>query len=172
MAGVVAVVGLLTALFSFGLSRDPTIVRSALIGREAPGFSLRTLDGTRTFKLSDFRGQIVVVNFWASWCADCLIEHGALAAAWQRYQDQGVVFVGIPFQDAPSASRTYLTSYGGDWPQLADPGSAIALHFGVYGVPETFFIDPTGRIAFKRVGPVTYEMLTDQITRLLPGGSR
>src|SRR5947209_7832715 len=128
MAGVVAMVGLLTALFSFGLSRDPTIVRSALIGREAPGFSLRTLDGTRTFKLSDFRGQVVVVNFWASWCADCLIEHGALAAAWQRYQDQGLVFVGIPFQDAPSASRTYLTSYGGDWPQLADPGSAIALH--------------------------------------------
>jgi cytochrome c biogenesis protein CcmG/thiol:disulfide interchange protein DsbE len=167
LAGVVAAVALLTSLFAFGLSHDPTVLTSPLIGRVAPAFSLRRLDGSGTVRLSELRGQVVVVNFWASWCRECRVEHPSLEAAWQRFQDQGVVFVGIPFQDSPSASAAYAKAMGGGWPLLSDPASTTALAYGVYGVPETFFIDARGRIAAKQVGPASYEMLTDQVTRLL-----
>jgi cytochrome c biogenesis protein CcmG/thiol:disulfide interchange protein DsbE len=171
LGAILGGVALLTLLLSFGLSRDPTIIRSALVGRPAPNFALRTLDGSRTVRLSDLRGQVVVLNFWASWCADCRIEHPNLAGAWQRYRDRGVVLLGVAFQDSPSASRAYLADFGGDWPQLADPRFRIALAYGVYGVPETFVIGSDGRVAFKQIGPVSYDRLSEEITSLLPESS-
>jgi cytochrome c biogenesis protein CcmG, thiol:disulfide interchange protein DsbE len=171
VGAVLGGVALLTVLLSFGLSRDPTIIRSALVGRPAPDFALRTLDGSRTVHLSDLRGQVVVVNFWASWCADCRVEHPNLAGVWQRYRDRGVVLLGVAFQDRPSATRAYLADFGVDWPQLADAGSRTALAYGVYGVPETFVIGPDGRVAFKQVGPVGFDKLSEEITSLLPESS-
>ena len=171
LGGVAGGIGLLSALLGFGLSKDPTQIRSPLVGRPAPGFSLSMLDGSRSVRLSDLRGQVVVVNFWASWCAGCRIEHPALLAAWQRYRDRGVVFVGIAFQDQPSASRAYLEEMGGDWPELADPASGTAIAYGVYGVPETFVIGPDGRVAYKQVGAVAYDVLTGEIEHLLTGAS-
>lgn len=165
--GVVGAVALLTALLGFGLSRDPTRVRSPLIGGVAPEFSLPMLQGPGSVRLADLRGQVVVVNFWASWCRECRIEHPELAAAWSRFRDQGVVFVGIPFQDSPSDSIAYAEELGGGWPLLSDPSSDTALAYGVYGVPETFFIDASGRVAAKQIGPVTYELLTELVTGLL-----
>src|SRR5207247_2148664 len=82
---------LVAGLLAFGLTRDPGVVGSPLIGRPAPEFVLRTLDGSRIIALSDLRGQVVVVNFWASWCAACREEHPNLLAAWNRYRDHGVV---------------------------------------------------------------------------------
>jgi len=172
LGGVVVAITVLTLLLAFGLSRDPTLIRSPLIGKPAPTFGLLTLDGTTSVRLGDLHGQVVVVNFWASWCADCRIEHGAMAAAWDRYRDQRVVLLGIAFQDRASASRAYVEDMGGDWPQLVDPGDGTALAYGVYGVPETFVIGADGRVAAKRVGAVTYTWLTEQIDRLLPGVSR
>jgi cytochrome c biogenesis protein CcmG/thiol:disulfide interchange protein DsbE len=167
LAGIVGAVALMAALLAFGLSRDPTQLRSPLVAKAAPEFSLPTLDGTGTVRLSDLRGQVVVVNFWASWCAECKVEHPALQAAWDRFRDQGVVFLGIPFQDAPSASKAYAAAMGGDWPLLSDPDSSTALAYGVYGVPETFFIDAQGRVASKQVGPVSYDRLIDEVSRLM-----
>jgi cytochrome c biogenesis protein CcmG/thiol:disulfide interchange protein DsbE len=172
LGGVVVAIAVLTLLLAFGLSRDPTLIRSPLIGKPAPTFRLLTLDGTTSIRLADLHGQVVVINFWASWCADCRIEHGALAAAWDRYRDQRVVLLGIAFQDRASASRAYVEDVGGDWPQLVDPGDGTALAYGVYGVPETFVIGADGRVAAKRVGAVTYTWLTEQIDRLLPSVSR
>jgi cytochrome c biogenesis protein CcmG, thiol:disulfide interchange protein DsbE len=180
LGAVAAVVALVTLLFGFGLRRDPTIIRSALIGRPAPNFDLAMLNGGqrglgsqggRTVSLSSFRGQVLVLNFWASWCADCRVEHPSLAAAWKRYRDRGMVLLGIAFQDQPSSSRAYVAELGGDWPQLTDPGSRTALAYGVYGVPETFVIGPDGRVAYKAIGPISYERLSQQITRLLPEAS-
>jgi cytochrome c biogenesis protein CcmG/thiol:disulfide interchange protein DsbE len=171
VGAIVCGVALLTTILSFGLSRDPTVIRSALIGRPAPAFALRTLDGAGNVSLADLRGQVVVLNFWASWCADCRIEHPSLTAAWERYRDRGVVVLGVAFQDRPAASKAYLIEFGGGWPQLSDPSSRTALAYGVYGVPETFVIGPDGRVESKQIGPVDYGRLSDEITSLLPESS-
>jgi cytochrome c biogenesis protein CcmG/thiol:disulfide interchange protein DsbE len=169
LGGVVAAVVVLAGVLGFGLSHDPGIIRSPLVGKPAPEFALRTLDGDRTVRLSDLRGQVVVVNFWASWCRECRVEHLALAEAWERYRDQGVVFLGITFQDSPSASRAYLDELGGGWPILEDPGSAAAIAYGVFGVPETFVISRDGRVGQRHVGAVAYEGLVEEIDRMLRG---
>ena len=170
-AVVLVAVTLAASLFAFGLGRDPMVVRSALIGREAPSFDLPMLSGPGTVRLSELRGKVVVLNFWASWCTDCRIEHSALAAAWDRYRDQGVVLVGVAFEDTASSSRAFAQSLGMDWPIVSDAASRTALAYGVYGVPETFFIGPDGVVASRWVGPVPYAHLTDEITRLQAGPS-
>lgn len=168
MAALLAVVVGLTALFAFGLRRDPSAIRSVLVGRRAPNFTLRTIDGGQTVSLADLRGQVVVVNFWASWCAACRKEHPNLLAAWTRYRDQGVVVVGIVYQDTPAAAMAYMRELGGDWPTVMDPGGRTALDYGVYLIPETFFIAPDGTVAFKQDGYSSYDVLVDNISRLLP----
>jgi cytochrome c biogenesis protein CcmG, thiol:disulfide interchange protein DsbE len=167
--GVLAGVVLLTGLLSFGLSRDPTIITSPLIGKPAPNFALQMLDGGGVVRLSDLRGQVVVVNFWQSTCAACFVEHPALAAAWNRYRDRGVVVVGVDFEDSVDGARRFADSEGGDWPLVVDRDGGTVLAYGVTGPPETFFIGRDGRVAHKQIGPVTYGLMTDQITRLLEG---
>ena len=167
LGAVIGGVTLLTALFAFGLGRDPSVIRSPLVGRRAPDFTLRTLDGSRTVRLSELRGQVVVLNFWASWCAACREEHPSLRAAWERYRDKGMVLVGIDFQDRKQPALAFAREMGGDWPLVEDPGGRTALDYGVYGVPETFFIGRDGVVSYKRIGASSYELLTDQIQRLL-----
>jgi cytochrome c biogenesis protein CcmG/thiol:disulfide interchange protein DsbE len=170
VATVVVAVALAAWLGSAGLGRDPAAIRSPLLGRPAPDFALRALGADRMVRLGDLRGQVVVLNFWASWCAECRDEHPALSAAWSRFRDAGVVLVGVDFQDDHPSALAYLSERGTSWPVVADPGSRTALAYGVYGIPETFFIGPDGQIAAKQVGPVTYDQLVREITRLLPGG--
>ncbi len=154
-------------LLGFGLSRDPRIIPSPLVGQPAPDFRLPSLEGPDTVALADLTGKVVVVNFWASWCLSCIQEHPALVRAWERFKDQDVEMIGIVYQDTPENARRYLRRYGGGWTQLIDPQSRAAIDFGVYGVPETFFLDRTGRIAHKHIGPVNDELLYQQIHALL-----
>jgi cytochrome c biogenesis protein CcmG/thiol:disulfide interchange protein DsbE len=162
---VVAVVGLLATLFAFGLRRDPSVLQPALNDQAAPAFQLRTLDGRRDYSLQSLRGQVVVLNFWASWCADCRVEHSTLQEAFDRYRDQKVVFLGVSFEDQENAARTFARQMGVGWPLLSDPRSATAIDYGVSGVPETFVIGPDGRIVGKTSGPVAYSTLSGQIAR-------
>jgi cytochrome c biogenesis protein CcmG/thiol:disulfide interchange protein DsbE len=159
-----------TWLLASGLGKDPRALPSELTGRAAPTFVLRELDGARSVALAELRGQVVVLNFWASWCAECRLEHPSLMAAWDRYRDRGVVFLGVDFEDSAGAAAEFQAERGGDWPLLLDPGSRTALDYGVYGVPETFVIAPDGTIAAKRVGPVSYSWLTDRIESALRTG--
>ena len=172
LGGVLGAIALVTLLLGFGLGHDPSVVRSALVGRPAPGFDLPLLDSAGHLRLSDLRGQVVVVNFWGSWCQGCRLEHDALAAAWQRYRDQGVVLVGVSFQDSASSSRAFAGALKMDWPLVTDAASRTALRYGVYGAPETFFIDRAGIVRDRWVGPISYEQLTDVITRLQQGQGR
>jgi cytochrome c biogenesis protein CcmG, thiol:disulfide interchange protein DsbE len=171
LCGVVAAVALVAAVLGSGLRHDPTVIRSPLVGRPAPDFALRRLDGKGALRLGDLRGQVVIVNFWASWCTECRVEHPALAAAWQRFRDAGVVLVGVDFQDTRDDAQAYLAGSGATWPAVEDPGSRTALAYGVYGIPETFFIGPDGRIAAKHTGPVSYDQIVAEVGRLLPGSA-
>ncbi len=156
-----------TWLLASGLGKDPNALPSQLIGTRAPDFSLHELSTGRTVSMSSLRGQVVVLNFWASWCAECRTEHPALLAAWSRYRERGVVFAGIAFEDTAAGASEFMRQMGGDWPVMLDAGSKTALDYGVYGVPETFVVAPDGTIAAKRVGPVSYGWLTDRIEAAL-----
>ncbi len=169
---VVTGTALVAALLSFGLGRDPSAIRSPLVGRAAPDFTLPTLDGARPIRLADLRGQVVVLTFWASWCTECRVEQPALDAAWHRFRDAGVVLVGVDFQDSPPDALAYVAETHTTWPVVADPGARTALAYGVYGIPESFFIGPDGRVDAKRVGALRYDQLVQEVSRLLPQGPR
>jgi cytochrome c biogenesis protein CcmG/thiol:disulfide interchange protein DsbE len=158
-------------LLASGLGRDPNELPSELVGRTAPAFLLPALSGDTNVDLAELKGNVVVVNFWASWCAECRDEHPALLNAWDRYRDRGVVFVGVDFEDSAEDAAAYAREMGGDWPLATDPGSRAAIDFGVFGVPETFVLDADGTIVAKQVGPVDYEWLTSAIERALGGSA-
>lgn len=139
------------ALLAFGFTREPRYIESPMLGRPAPVFTLALFDG-RTLRLEDLRGQVVFLNFWASWCPPCRAEAPALEMTWQRVKDQGVMFLGISTQDEEDRARGFLDEFGITYPNGRDPGGRIAIDYGVWGLPETFFIGPDGRITYKHVG--------------------
>ena len=100
---------LLAALLGFGLGRDPRATQQGqLIGKPAPDFALKDLRTGKTVRLSDFRGHPVVLNFWASWCVDCIVEHPNLVSAWQRFGNEGTVFLSVLYQDTPAKAAELL----------------------------------------------------------------
>jgi cytochrome c biogenesis protein CcmG/thiol:disulfide interchange protein DsbE len=148
------------ALLAWGLTQDPREVPSTMPGQAAPPFSLRTLDGADTVRLAELAGEVVVLNFWASWCIPCRAEHGQLTAVANAYRDRGVRFLGLVWDDRPAAARAFLDELGEVYPSLMDDGTKTAIDYGVYGVPETFVIDHVGKVRFKKVGPIldAYEL--------------
>lgn len=166
-AGGMAIVVALIGLFGFGLTRDASLIPSPLVGQPAPGFRLERLDAADSVALEDLRGKPVVVNFWASWCLACKQEHPALVRAWEQYRDRGVELVGVVYQDTRANARDYLEKHGGGWTQLMDPKTRTAIDYGVYGIPETFFIDAAGVITHKHIGPVDDHVLRIQVERML-----
>lgn len=159
------------AVFGSRLDRDPSLVSTPLIGEPAPGRSLPYLEQEGAISLKELRGEIVVVNFWASWCVACREEHPALTAAASGYRDDGVRFVGVLYQDSDSPASAFLDEMGRgeNFIYLKDPGSRMAIDFGVFGVPETFFIDRQGRIAAKITGPSTLPLLTRVLDEMVAG---
>jgi cytochrome c biogenesis protein CcmG/thiol:disulfide interchange protein DsbE len=169
--GVVVVLGLLTAVFAGRFGKDPRMVESPLIGESVASMRLEYLDGSGSVSFDDLRGQVVVVNFWASWCVPCRTEHAQLTAAQSAYRDRGVQFVGVVFQDNAGAANRFLDElgWGEGYLYVADPGSRAAVEFGVYGVPETFFVDTEGRIVDKVAGPIDSARLSAALDEILGG---
>jgi cytochrome c biogenesis protein CcmG/thiol:disulfide interchange protein DsbE len=163
---VVVVLGV-AAAFGTRLGLDPGVVDSPLLGQPAPDVALPRLDGPGTVALSDLRGQVVVVNFWASWCVPCREENDDLLAAAARYDD--VTFLGIVYQDTPQAARAFLDELGQGYDHLLDPGSRAAIDFGVFGIPETFFIDPDGTVAAKIIGTSDLGVLSATLDAVIAG---
>ncbi len=170
----VCVVGLLLALLGWRLaSRQAGQNVAAGVERgeapAAPDFTLEELDGTGEISLAELRGKAVVINFWASWCVPCREEAPRLQAAWEKWQDEGVVVLGINAQDFVGDARTFVARYGLTYPNVHDgPGSTLG-RFGVTGFPETWFVDREGRLVGARIqGPVSEQELEENI-RLAAG---
>ncbi len=152
---------------------DPGLVESPLIGRPAPEFDLARLDGSSSVALSELQGDLVVVNFFASWCLECREEHDDLVATAEAFSDRGVRFVQIGYQEDPANSLQYLEQVGISefTSYLADPGSRTAIAFGVFGIPETFFIDSNGTVVGKIIGEADALTLGATLDTILAGGT-
>ena len=167
-----AIFALLAAIFAFALrSGDPSKLPSALIGKRAPAVELPALEGLTDagrpvagFVTADLRkGEVSVVNFWASWCVPCVQEHPVLVALREQ---TGVSVYGINYKDQAAAARRFLGRYGNPYAAVGVDGNGrAAIEWGVYGMPETFIVNGRGEIAYKHVGPVTPETLE---TRIIP----
>jgi cytochrome c biogenesis protein CcmG, thiol:disulfide interchange protein DsbE len=132
-------------------------------GRTAPDFSLTLYQNSEPFNLSDYKGEVVVINFWASWCAPCASEAPALEAAWQKYQHQGVQFVGVDYVDAEDKALEYITKYGITYANGPDLRTEISDLYRIRGVPETFIVDRNGKVVFYAPREITYDELAAEI---------
>ncbi len=143
-----AVIGLLL-LVGFGLLRAN---RGPLkVGQPAPDFVLNTFEGSE-IDTTDLRGQVVVINVWASWCVTCVDEAELLERAYQMFKDQGVVFLGVDWSDTESKALAYLERYGISYPNGPDLSQRVYKDYRVTGVPETFIIGPDGNLAGIKIG--------------------
>jgi cytochrome c biogenesis protein CcmG/thiol:disulfide interchange protein DsbE len=155
----------LIVLLAVGLRLDPREVPSPLIGKPAPAFQLPLLAAPdKTFSQKDMLGRVWVLNVWASWCAPCLVEHSQIT----RLAAGTVPVVGLNYKDAREDALPWLARNGNPFTaSVYDGAGRIALDYGVYGVPETYVIDRKGVIRYKRIGPVTPEILKERIEPLL-----
>lgn len=155
------------ALLAYGFRVNPRDIRSPLLGRPAAGFVLTAYDGT-SMDLAALRGKVVVLNFWASWCYPaCYEEAPVLERGWRAYRDRGVVVLGIDIQDKDEAGRKFIGDFGLTFANGPDPTGKVSVDYGVYGVPETFFIDRGGSIRVKHVSAVTDQVFRETVEKLL-----
>ncbi len=139
----------------------------------APDFSLTLFDGHQgnvgqpVVKLSDLKGKVVVLNFWASWCIPCAQEAPELQATYEKYKDRDVVFLGVDWTDIEGDALNYLKRFGISYANGPDLGTKIGPRYHITGVPETYVIDRNGHVQFTRISPVTMAELSDVIDRLL-----
>jgi cytochrome c biogenesis protein CcmG/thiol:disulfide interchange protein DsbE len=156
---------LLAAAFGVGLYLRPEIVPSPLIDKEAPVFALKPLPSRNDGGLTndDLKGQVTLVNVFASWCLPCRAEHPFLM---QLAKEPGLRIVGINYKDKPEDAVAWLKDLGDPFSKIGrDDTGRVSIDWGVYGVPESFILDAQGRIRYKHVGPMD---AYDVETKILP----
>ncbi|MEQ8504925.1 MAG: DsbE family thiol:disulfide interchange protein [Rhodospirillales bacterium] len=158
----------LAIYFAVGLTKDPKIIPSALIDKPAPEFTLPPITGGTGpgFSTADLKkGQVSVVNVFASWCVPCRAEHPEI----NKLAKMGIVPVyGLNYKDQPQDALNWLQKLGNSYTAIgADESGRVGIDWGVYGVPETFIIDGTGRIRFKHVGPIIGDKLETVILPMI-----
>ncbi len=164
--GATIAIGLLVLVLAKGFGRNPREVPFGMKGKAAPAFTLQDLTTGETVSLEALDGKPVVINFWASWCGPCKLEHPNLEWAARTYGQQ-VHFLGMIFEDTPENARRFLAQYKPGYRHLVDPNSLTAVRFGAAGVPETYFITREGTIHDKYQGPIPRDVLAGHIRTLL-----
>ena len=156
------------ALLAWGLTRDARRLPSALEGQLAPDFTLADLyNPIDSVSLHDFEGKVVVLNFWASWCIPCITEHPVLVKLHETYAPEDVALLSVLFQDAPENGQAFIQDLGGDWRMVVDPRSHTAIRYGVYGVPETFFIGADREVALRHDLAVDWDLVSTMVDSLV-----
>ena len=156
----------LCAFLLVGLWRDPREVPSPLIGKAAPPFVLAQLhEPAKTLGPADLKGQVWLLNVWASWCVSCREEHPLLV---ELGKAKLVPIVGLNYKDESAAGKRWLAQYGDPYnASVVDRDGRVGIDWGVYGVPETFVVDKAGTIRYKQIGPITAEALEKKILPLI-----
>jgi cytochrome c biogenesis protein CcmG/thiol:disulfide interchange protein DsbE len=155
------------ALLAYGFRVNPREIRSPLVGRVATPFALTSFDGAPV-DLAALRGKVVVLNFWASWCYPaCYEEAPVLERGWRAYRDRGLVVLGVDIQDKDEAGLKFVRDFGFSFPNAPDRTGKVSIDYGVYGVPETFFIDRKGSIRVKHVSALTDDIFRSTVETLL-----
>jgi cytochrome c biogenesis protein CcmG/thiol:disulfide interchange protein DsbE len=167
-------IGLFAALLAFfyvGLGRDKVSLPSPLIGKPAPAFDLRRLDGQGQLSTKDMAGQAYVLNVWGSWCIACREEHGALMEIARRKE---IPIIGLDWNDTDEAAKQWLQTLGDPYAiTVVDSDGRVAIDYGVYGAPETFLISAQGTVVHKYVGPLDIPTWEKQfVPRLAEAGAR
>ena len=161
----VAIAAILLGILFMGLGKNPNEIRSPLIGKAAPAFTLREVGTGRAVDLAQLRGKPVVINFWATWCAPCWEEHPVLVANAKMLPD--VQFLGVVFQDSEEKILGFLQQRGSSYPTVVDDRGKTAIAYGVGGVPETFFLDERGIIVAKFSGPMSSDILQEHLRKVV-----
>ena len=164
--GRLVLYGLLLALLSlvaWGLVKAQSGPRDTGL---APDFTLTSFDG-ETITLSEHRGHVVVINFWASWCPPCREEAAYLERTWQKYRDQGVVFIGVDYVDTEKEALAYIAEFNITYFNGPDVGTRLAQAYNIQGVPETFFVAKNGGLRGVQIGPYYPPKLDEKIEQLL-----
>ena len=169
LAGVAAAVAVIVALLAAGLGRDPSVITSPLVGRMAPNFTLSQLDGPPV-TLAKLRGQVVIINFWASWCEPCQRET-PLIASWYKQQHGHVIVVGLDVNDSAAKALQFARAKGVSYPLGVDPALAAANAYGVVVLPQTFFLNAQHRIVDRVFGGVTQADLAKGVRLMDAPGS-
>jgi len=167
------IVALLVAAFWRGLDpdRDPSALPSALVGKAAPAVDLPGLmEGAPRLDLAAFKGKLVAINFFASWCLPCRAEHPFLK---QLTAELGVPVIGIAWKDKVEASRAFLAELGDPYEATgADENGRTGIDFGITGVPETFLVDGNGIVRYRLAGPITPEGIENELAPAIAEAKR
>jgi cytochrome c biogenesis protein CcmG/thiol:disulfide interchange protein DsbE len=161
-AGAIALI--VAALLIYAVAAGPS--EPPRVGNPVPEFEFTALDGS-TMTLGAHNGEVVVVNFFASWCAPCRQEAADLEETWRAYQDQDVQFYGIAYKDADSKAQAFLDEFDVSYPSTVDTSNRTAREYGITGVPETFVVGRDGLLLRHFLGPITRAQLSAEIERAL-----
>jgi len=154
----------LAGLLAYGLTLDPRRVPSPLIGKPVPAFELPLLDRSGTLSTNDLRGEISLLNAWASWCVACRAEHEVIT----RLRQSGLKVIGLNYKDETEDARDWLKRLGNPYVVNAvDRDGRVGIEFGVYGTPESFLIDHLGIIRHKVIGPVTSSIVEGELIPMI-----
>ena len=163
---IVVAISALVVVLVLAFRRAPQDLRTGTVGKPAAAFTLQRLDGDDKMVIDAPRGRVTVINFFASWCIPCKEENPALVRVYERYRASDVVFIGVLYQDSRENGLKYIRDNGVTWLTGSDDDGRVAFSYGVFGIPETYFIGADGIIAGRHIGPIDETTLVNGIDTL------